>query len=66
MKNKAITKFLTYFALIVGSLIMIFPFVWMVLTSFKTQAEAVSIPATFIPSSFRTEGYRNARQDTAD
>ena len=57
-RSYAIAKFLTYFALIVGSLIMIFPFVWMVLTSFKTQAEAVSIPTTFFPKEFRWEGYK--------
>ena len=57
-RSYAIAKFLTYFALIVGSLIMIFPFVWMLLTSFKTQAEAVSIPATFFPKEFRLDGYR--------
>ena len=51
-------KVLTYCLLILGSLIMIFPFVWMVLTSFKTQAESVSIPATFFPSEFRTDGYQ--------
>ena len=62
-RSYAIAKFLTYFALIVGSLIMIFPFVWMVLTSFKTQAEAVSIPATFFPSSFRTEGYKKVLEN---
>ncbi len=57
-RSYAIAKFLTYFALIVGSLIMIFPFLWMLLTSFKTQAEAVSIPATFFPKEFRLEGYQ--------
>ena len=57
------SKFLTYFFLILGSVIMIFPFLWMVLTSFKTQAEAVSIPATFIPSAFRTEGYKKVLEN---
>ena len=56
-------KFLTYLALIVGSLIMIFPFVWMLLTSFKTQAESVSIPPTFFPSSFRLDGYEKVLEN---
>ena len=56
-RKYAMIKAFTYAALILGSLIMIFPFVWMILTSFKTQAEATSIPATFFPSAFRTEGY---------
>ncbi len=62
-RSYAIAKFLTYFALIVGALIMIFPFVWMVLTSFKTQAESVSIPATFFPSEFRLDGYKKVLEN---
>ena len=56
-RKYATAKFLTYFALIVGSLIMIFPFVWMLLTSFKTPAESMSIPATLFPSAFRLDKY---------
>ena len=62
-RKYATAKFLTYFALIVGSLIMIFPFVWMLLTSFKTQAESVSIPATFFPSEFRLDGYKKVLEN---
>ena len=62
-RSYAIAKFLTYFALIAGALIMIFPFVWMVLTSFKTQAESVSIPATFFPSEFRLDGYKKVLEN---
>jgi multiple sugar transport system permease protein len=50
-------KILVYALLIFGSLIMIFPFVWMFLTSFKTPAESMSIPATFFPSAFRLDKY---------
>ena len=56
-------KILVYALLILGSLIMIFPFVWMLLTSFKTPAESVSIPATFFPSQFRTEGYEKVLEN---
>ena len=62
-RKYVIGRFLTYFALIVGSLIMIFPFVWMLLTSFKTQAESVSIPATFFPSEFRLDGYKKVLEN---
>ncbi|MDE6281252.1 MAG: carbohydrate ABC transporter permease [Oscillospiraceae bacterium] len=62
-RSYAISKFLTYFALIVGSLIMVFPFLWMFLTSFKTQAESVSIPATFFPSAFRLDGYKKVLEN---
>ena len=50
-------KILVYALLIFGSLIMIFPFVWMFLTSFKTPAESMSIPATLFPSAFRLDKY---------
>ena len=53
------TKAVTYFFLILGSLIMIFPFLWMVLTSFKTVAESRDITA-FLPSALRWEGYQQA------
>ena len=53
-------KALIYLLLILGSLIMIFPFVWMLLTSFKTPAESVSIPPTFFPAALQTEGYKKA------
>ncbi|MDE7261052.1 MAG: carbohydrate ABC transporter permease [Oscillospiraceae bacterium] len=62
-RSYAITKFLTYFALIVGSLIMIFPFLWMLLTSFKTQAEATSIPATIFPSALRWDGFKKVLEN---
>ena len=42
--RKNVVTFFTYLVLILGSISMIFPFVWMVLTSFKTQAESMAIP----------------------
>ena len=57
-RSYALGRFFTYLALIVGSLIMVFPFLWMLLTSFKTTPESMSIPATFFPSAFRLDGYK--------
>ncbi|MBD5102387.1 MAG: carbohydrate ABC transporter permease [Subdoligranulum sp.] len=57
-----LSKFLTYFFLIVGSLIMVFPFLWMFLTSFKTIPESMSIPATIFPSAFRLDKYKEVLQ----
>lgn len=48
MKNY-VSKTLIYLLLGLGALIIIFPFVWMILSSFKTQAEIVSFPPTFFP-----------------
>ena len=49
-RSRAIGKGLTYFFLIAGSLIMIFPFVWMILTSLKTLSESMQIPPTILPA----------------
>ena len=61
MKNsKRITKALTYAALIFGSVIMIFPFVWMVLTCFKTQSESMAIPPQILPSQWNLDNFVTA------
>ena len=36
-RSRKMTTFLTYAVLILGAIIMIFPFVWMILTSLKTE-----------------------------
>ncbi len=38
-----------YLLLIAGSLVTCFPFFWMILTSFKTYAEAIASPPTLFP-----------------
>ena len=50
-------KLLVHIILIMGSFIMIFPFVWMILTSFKTQGEAIMIPPILLPSSWAPVSY---------
>ena len=61
-------KLFVHLILIAGLGVTIFPFLWMVLTSFKTSGEAMAIPPTifpnkislqkchFYPASFRTHG----------
>ena len=51
-------KAIVYALLILGSVIMIFPFLWMFFTSFKTVPESMSIPATILPSAFRPDKYK--------
>lgn len=41
-----------YLVLTIGSVVMIFPFVWMIMTSFKTVPETTMIPPTLFPASF--------------
>jgi multiple sugar transport system permease protein len=47
--SKRTTKIITYVALIFGSIIMIFPFVWMILTSSKTVQESMRVPPSILP-----------------
>ena len=51
---------LTYIALILGAIIMVFPFLWMILTSFKTVAESNAVPPVVFPGAFRWENFQEA------
>lgn len=42
-----------------GVFIMIFPFIWMLLTSFKTEQEILRVPLTFVPLGPTFENYVN-------
>lgn len=56
-KKISVGYVLVYAVLIGGIIITIFPFLWMVLTSFKTQAEAIAVPPTIFPKDFKIENY---------
>ena len=58
--SKRFTTGLTYLVLILGSVLMIFPFVWMVLTCFKTQAESMAIPPQILPSHWNLDNFVTA------
>lgn len=51
MKAK-INKFFVYFVLIIGAIIMVFPFYWMIVSSLKTQPEFAQYPPTWIPKNW--------------
>ncbi len=44
-----IYKFLVYLVLILGAIIMILPFIWMIITSLKTYHESILIPPSLFP-----------------
>ena len=48
---------LTHAVLILGSFIMLFPFVWMILTSLKTNEESLRIPPTLFPEVLNWSNY---------
>lgn len=58
--RRFLDKFFSYFFLTIGALIMIFPFIWMILCSFKTHAEIIQNPPKFLPSHFSFENYKKA------
>ncbi len=59
-RSYMINKLLTYFFLILGAVIMIFPFVWMILTSFKTVPESMQIPPYILPKQVNLDNFKEA------
>ena len=51
---------LTYAALILGAIIMVFPFVWMILTSSKTVPESMYVPPTIFPAQLMLDNFKDA------
>ena len=60
--SKNVSTIVTYTALVLGSVTMIFPFLWMLLTSFKTQSEAMAIPPKILPSGWELTNFFTALQ----
>lgn len=59
--SKKSAKIAIHIILILGSLIMILPFIWMILTSFKSVTESTSMnPFVIFPAKWRIENYTNA------
>ena len=50
-------KAVVYAVLFLGCFITLAPFIWMFLTSMKTQVEAVSIPPSILPRNWRLDAY---------
>ena len=58
MKKKYnIGKFFVYIILIGGVGITVFPCIWMILTSFKSQIESIKIPITIFPKEWLIKNY---------
>ena len=53
-------KVLIYAALILGALVMLFPFIFMLLTSLKTYGESISVPPKIFPAVAQFENYKTA------
>ena len=61
-KNRSfnIGEIIKYVVLGIGSLVMVFPFIWMLLTSLKTLQESESLPPTFFPTEWMWSNYAEA------
>ena len=59
MRGKAkINHLIVHLILLAGTIIVVFPFLWMILTSFKTNGEAMQIPPTILPTEWVTDSYQ--------
>lgn len=63
MNKQKLEKFWTYFLLILGSIIILVPILWMISTSLKIESETMSIPARWIPENITFEAYQRLWQD---
>src|SRR3712207_6690538 len=55
--SKKVRRIGRYAVLILLALLFISPLVFMIVTSFKTRADAASLPPTWIPNPFTTDAY---------
>ena len=59
-KRNNLNKKIIHTVLIIGSILMTIPFIWMLLTSFKTLTESMQVPPTILPKEFISINYKNA------
>ncbi|MDD4368607.1 MAG: carbohydrate ABC transporter permease [Oscillospiraceae bacterium] len=52
------SRVVLYIVLCLGVLLTVFPFIWMVLTSFKLDGEAVQVPPTILPQHPSLQAYQ--------
>ncbi len=54
----SISRVILIIVLSIGAILMIAPFIWMLLSSFKFDDEIIQMPPTFFPEEFTFENYR--------
>ena len=55
---KTVIRVITYVMLTIGAMVLVFPYLWMLLTSFKTQPESISLKLQLFPEKFVTTAYQ--------
>ena len=56
--SKKVARILITIVIILVTLVMIVPFVWMISASFKTEADVMKIPIEWIPKYFYPDNYK--------
>ena len=60
MNKKKKVKVISYFLLVILAVMMLFPFFWMVRSSFMTNREITTVPIQWIPSQFNLDNFVEA------
>lgn len=58
-KKTSLSRIIVYAVLIGGVIIAVFPFIWMFLTAFKSNSEAMMIPPTIFPEKILLSNFTN-------
>ncbi len=58
-----LSKYFVHLVLILGSITMLLPFIWMLSTSFKSSVEASKMPPVWIPNAIKNFSYNHFGKD---
>lgn len=59
-RKKAVQSIFIHVGLLLGSIVMLLPFIWMISTSLKTEAEIINANISFFPRGFFIENFKRA------
>lgn len=59
-RKKAVQSIFIHVGLLLGSIVMLLPFVWMISTSLKTEAEIINANISFFPKGFFIQNFKRA------
>lgn len=59
-RKKASQSVLIHMGLLLGSVVMLLPFIWMISTSLKTEAEIINANISFFPKGFFIQNFKRA------
>ena len=60
MTRKKLKSMLTYLLLLIVAVLVALPFIWMVVSAFKSQRELFAYPPTFFPTEWKWENFTEA------